>query len=50
MTLVASGNWTVNEAEDMKRLLDMGVDGIMTDYPDRFFELLQNRPEAKKEM
>jgi glycerophosphoryl diester phosphodiesterase len=42
--------WTVNEAEDMERLLDMGVDGIMTDYPDRLFELLQNRPEAKKVM
>jgi len=26
--------WTVNEEEDMTRLLDMGVDGIITDYPD----------------
>jgi glycerophosphoryl diester phosphodiesterase len=25
--------WTVNEPEDMKRLLAMGVDGIITDYP-----------------
>lgn len=32
--------WTVNEAADMKRLLDMNVDGIMTDYPDRLLELL----------
>lgn len=32
--------WTVNETADMKRLLDMGVDGIMTDYPDRLLELL----------
>ena len=30
--------WTVNEVEDMKRLIEMGVDGIITDYPDRFFE------------
>ncbi len=28
--------WTVNEPERMKGLLDMGVDGIMTDFPDRF--------------
>jgi glycerophosphoryl diester phosphodiesterase len=42
--------WTVNETEDMKRLLEIGVDGIMTDYPDRLFELLQNRSEAKEEM
>ena len=26
--------WTVNEAEDMKRLKSWGVDGIITDYPD----------------
>ncbi len=30
--------YTVNEVEDMKRLIEMGVDGILTDYPDRFFE------------
>ena len=30
----------------MRRLLDLGVDGIMTDYPDRLISLckqLQNR-------
>jgi len=27
--------WTVNEVEDMRRLLELGVDGIITDYPDR---------------
>ncbi len=27
--------WTINEVEDMERLIDMGVDGIITDYPDR---------------
>jgi len=26
--------WTVNDQADMRRLLDMGVDGIVTDYPD----------------
>jgi glycerophosphoryl diester phosphodiesterase len=33
--------WTVNQVEDMRRLLAAGVDGIMTDYPDRLLELLQ---------
>lgn len=31
--------WTVNEIADMRRLVDMGVDGIITDYPDRLLEL-----------
>jgi len=32
--------WTINETADMQRLLEMGVDGIMTDYPDRLLKLL----------
>ncbi len=28
--------WTVNKADDMHRLKSMGVDGLITDYPDRF--------------
>lgn len=27
--------WTVNDVEDMQRLINLGVDGIITDYPDR---------------
>lgn len=42
--------WTINETEDMQRLLDMQVDGIMTDYPDRLLNLLGNRQNfVKKE-
>jgi glycerophosphoryl diester phosphodiesterase len=33
--------WTVNETEDMKRLIRMGVDSIITDHPDRAFELIK---------
>lgn len=33
--------WTVNERADMKRLLEMGVDGLITDYPDRLVNLLE---------
>ncbi|MEO6884546.1 MAG: glycerophosphodiester phosphodiesterase family protein [Bacteroidia bacterium] len=27
--------WTVNEVSEMKKVIEMGVDGIITDYPDR---------------
>lgn len=27
--------WTINTTEEMKRIKDMGVDGIITDYPNR---------------
>ncbi len=32
--------WTVNEDEDLARMLAMGVDGILTDYPDRLLRLM----------
>jgi glycerophosphoryl diester phosphodiesterase len=31
--------WTVNEVEDMKRVMRLGVDGIITDYPNRIKEI-----------
>jgi glycerophosphoryl diester phosphodiesterase len=31
--------WTINEPTEMKRLIEMNVDGIMTDYPDRLLNL-----------
>ncbi len=35
--------WTVNDNESMQRLIDLGVDGIMTDYPDRLMKLVTDR-------
>jgi glycerophosphoryl diester phosphodiesterase len=32
--------WTVNAEGDMRRLVEMGVDGVMTDYPDRLLKVL----------
>ncbi|MDV3223476.1 glycerophosphodiester phosphodiesterase family protein, partial [Intrasporangium sp.] len=31
--------WTVNEPEDLRRVLDAGVDGVVTDYPGRALAL-----------
>jgi glycerophosphoryl diester phosphodiesterase len=33
--------WTVNEEAGMRRLIALGVDGIMTDYPDKLVALLK---------
>jgi glycerophosphoryl diester phosphodiesterase len=35
--------WTINEPEQMRRLIEAGVDGIMTDYPDRLVEVLRGK-------
>ena len=34
--------WTVNEEKDIKKMAALGVDGIISDYPDRF-RILKNR-------
>ena len=31
--------WTVNEVVNMKEIMALGVDGLITDYPNRFFEM-----------
>jgi glycerophosphoryl diester phosphodiesterase len=33
--------WTINEEDDLKRILALGVDGINTDNPDRLLDLLR---------
>ena len=37
--------WTINEPEQMRYLVAAGVDGIMTDYPDRLLRVLGELPE-----
>ena len=34
--------YTVNKPADIKRMVDMGVDGVFCDYPDRVFRVLDN--------
>lgn len=38
--------WTINDRREMARLLDLGVDGIVTDYPARLTRLIQDRSAA----
>lgn len=35
--------WTVNRKEDMVRMVELGVDGLITDYPNRFNERYPGR-------
>ena len=35
--------WTVNEIEDIENMIDIGIDGIVTDYPDRVQSVLKRR-------
>lgn len=39
--------WTVNHPAHLRLLMEAGVDGIMSDYPDRVIELNRRR-EAKE--
>lgn len=32
--------WTINEKKDMERLIKLGIDGIITDYPDLLNEVI----------
>ena len=35
--------WTVNDPAEMASLIDLGVDGLITDYPDRAREVMEEK-------
>ncbi len=35
--------WTVNTAKDMNYLINLGVDGIITDYPNQYTHIMQQK-------
>ncbi|MCE8015322.1 glycerophosphodiester phosphodiesterase [Halomonas sp. MCCC 1A17488] len=37
--------WTVNDRSRMSQMIDLGVDAIITDHPDRLAELIRDRRE-----
>lgn len=39
--------WTVNKADQMRNMIALGVDGIMTDFPDRLRAVLEDAKVAK---
>ena len=35
--------WTVNKEDEMQRLIDLGLDGIITDFPDKALKKLSSK-------
>ena len=35
--------WTINDSADMARIIDMKVDGLITDYPDRARKVMADK-------
>ncbi|MBB5212429.1 glycerophosphodiester phosphodiesterase [Microbulbifer hydrolyticus] len=40
--------WTINDELQMRRLIEMGVDGIMTDRPDRLIKVIEEIQEFQE--
>jgi glycerophosphoryl diester phosphodiesterase len=38
--------WTINDPEQMRRLIAVGVNGIITDFPDRLLSVLNEDPQT----
>jgi glycerophosphoryl diester phosphodiesterase len=36
--------WTINKPEEMKKLIELEVDGIITDKPKALFDILKRNP------
>jgi glycerophosphoryl diester phosphodiesterase len=39
--------WTVDDAEEMRRMMATGVDGIMTNFPDRLRAVIEDMQDAE---
>ena len=38
--------WTANTPDEMQKLISAGVDGIITNYPDRLLDLLRTNNQT----
>ncbi|MEK6613631.1 MAG: glycerophosphodiester phosphodiesterase family protein [Candidatus Binatota bacterium] len=35
--------WTVNEVKEMEKFLSLGVDGIISDFPEKFWKIKRRK-------
>jgi glycerophosphoryl diester phosphodiesterase len=35
--------WTINDIAEMKKMVALGIDGLITDYPDRYFDQIAGK-------
>lgn len=42
--------WTINEVADMETMIKLGVDGIITDYPDRILKVGQKKCKGNENL
>jgi glycerophosphoryl diester phosphodiesterase len=40
--------WTIDETAEMNQVLDLGVDGVMSDYPDRLLDVVRTRNSGSR--
>lgn len=45
---LAVNTWTVNEIHDMERMVPLGLDIIITNYPDRLVKVLEQKPKTNQ--
>jgi glycerophosphoryl diester phosphodiesterase len=42
--------WTIDQPSQMRELLDLGVDGLMSDYPDRLLDVVRTRTRERGDL
>ena len=42
--------WVLNSEEEFKYAIDLGTNGIITDFPQRLIQYIENNPEYKKRL
>ena len=42
--------WVLNTDDEFRQAIDIGINGIITDYPTRLINFVENNPDYKKQL